>query len=489
MQLERAGHMTFRRRTVAILILAAMAFSSMVTALFFLRNGDTGSPYSQSAEPADFQIYEAKLQKTFDIIRADYIRPVSDQTLLDGAMRGMVNSLGDPHSEYMDPQESKQFLSSIMDSSFSGIGAAVVLKNGHVTIESIVSNSPAEKARLQVNDQIQKVNGKSIAGLTLDKVVARIRGPRGSKVVLEIARGSTAPFSVTVTRQDIPQETVSDVMLVHRIGYLDISQFSESTDKEFFNAITKLEKQNMKGLIIDLRGNPGGLLNVVVHMCEEMLPKGKTIVMTEDKAGHKAIYRAKANQLKPYPITILVDGGSASAAEIMTAAFQQSGGYTVIGQKSYGKGSVQSTMQFSDGSNIKLTIAKWLTPNGTWIDQHGGTKGITPNIVVKPAVFTQATLPDPTQTLKQNDNSSAVKNVQLILDGLGLKPGRTDGYFDAQTTSAVKSFQQITGIPVTGIIDAQTANKLGLALQNLLKDPKNDKQLQTAIQFLGHIIE
>ncbi len=490
MQLERAGYMTFRRRTVAILVLAAMAFSSLVTSLFFLDDSDTtSSSVGKSKESKEYQLNEAKLQKTFDTIRANYVRPISDQALLDGAIRGMVGALGDPHSEYMNPQESKQFLSTIIDSSFSGIGAGVVLKDGHVTIESIVNGSPAERARLRVNDQITKVNGKTVAGLTLDKVVARIRGPKGTKVVLEIVRGSSTPFSVTVIRKDIPQETVSNAMLKDHIGYIDISQFSQSTDKDFFKAITRLEKQQMKGLVIDLRGNPGGLLSVVVDMCQKMLPEGKTIVMTQDKAGKKVVYRAKASHLKPYPITILVDGGSASAAEIMTAAFQQSGRYTVIGTKSYGKGSVQTTMEFSDGSNLKLTIAKWLTPNGTWIDQHGGTKGITPNLVVEPAAITKATLPNPQLTLKQDDNSNDVKNMQLILDGIGLKPERLDGYFDVKTTAAVKSFQQISGIPVNGTLDSQTAKALGLALQNLLKDPKNDKQLQTAIQFLAQISE
>jgi carboxyl-terminal processing protease len=488
MQVERAGYMTFRRRTVAILVLAAMAFSSLVTALFFLNDSNTISSTGPSTESKDYQLNEAKLQKTFDTIRTSYVRPISDQALLDGAVRGMVAALGDPHSEYMNPQESKQFLSTIIDSSFSGIGAGVVIKDGHVTIESIVSGSPAEKARLRVNDQIQKVNGKGVAGLTLDKVVANIRGPKGSKVVLEIVRGGT-PFSVTVVRKDIPQETVSKTMLKNHIGYVDISQFSQSTGNDFFKALTTLEKQQMKGLVIDLRGNPGGLLSVVVNMCEKMLPKDKTSVMTQDKAGKKVVYRAKASHLKPYPITILIDGGSASAAEIMAAAFQQSGRYTVIGTKSYGKGSVQTTMEFTDGSNLKLTIAKWLTPNGTWIDQHGGTKGITPNLVVDPAAITKATLPNPALTLKQDNNSNEVKNMQLILNGLGLKPGRSDGYFDAQTTAAVKAFQQITGLPVNGMMDSQTAKALGMALQNLLKDPKNDKQLQTAIQFLAQISE
>lgn len=484
--LERAGDMTFRSRTVVLLVIASMALSSLVTTIF-LTDGKTDS--TSDLAPKDYQAYEAKLKKTYDTIRTNYVRSVSDQALLDGAIRGMVNALGDPHSQYMDQKEAKQFFSTIMNSSFSGIGAGVVLKDGQVTIDSIVKGSPAEKAGLQVNDQIRKVDGKSISGLSLNDAVSKIRGPKGSKVVLEVVRGGSTPFLVTAIRKDIPQKTVDNTMLDHQIGYLVISQFSQTTDKEFFSSLSQLEKQKMKGLIIDLRGNPGGLLSVVVRMCEELLPKGKTIVMTQDKAGNKTVYRAKATKLKPYPITILVDGGSASAAEIMTAAFQQSGGYTVIGQKTYGKGSVQSTIEFDDGSNLKLTIAKWLTPNGTWIDLHGGTKGIVPNIVVAPFSFTQANLPNPTTTLRQDSNTAEVKNMQIILDALGLQPGRTDGYFDEKTTEAVKAFQKISGIPESGALDSLTAKYLGIAFQNLLRDQKNDKQLQTAIQFLAHIID
>lgn len=481
--------MTFRSRTVALMVIAAMALGSLVTALFFMGDESSEMPNQVSSESKEFKAYEEKLKKTYDTIRSNYVRDISDQALMDGALRGMIAALGDPHSEYMNPQEAKQFLSTIMNSSFSGIGAGVVIKDGQVTIESIIKDSPAEHAGLQVNDQIRKVDGKSIVGLKLNEAVSKIRGPKGTKVALEVVRGGGAPFTVTAIRKDIPQTTVSNKMLEKRIGYIGISQFSQTTDKEFFNSLSQLEKQKMKGLIIDLRGNPGGLLSVVVKMCEQLLPEGKVIVSTQDKAGKKEVYHAKGTNVKSYPITILVDGGSASAAEIMAAAFQQSGGYTVIGQKTYGKGSVQSSIEFSDGSNLKLTIAKWLTSKGTWIDQHGGTKGLSPNIEIAPFSFTLANLPEGKKTWKLDSNSTDVKNMQLVLDALGLKPGRTDGYFDNKTEAALKSFQKSNNIPENGLLDAQTVKYLGIAYQSLLRDPKNDKQLQTAIQFLAHTSE
>jgi carboxyl-terminal processing protease len=481
--------MTIRRRTAVLVMIASMALGSLLTAVFFLNEKGQTLPNQTAGKSNAYANYEEKLKKTYDTIRSNYVRPISEQALLDGALRGMVAALSDPHSEYMNPQEAKQFLSSIMNSSFSGIGAGVVIKDGQVTIESIVKDSPAEDVGLQVNDQIRKVNGKSIVGMKLNDAVSKIRGPKGSKVILEIVRGAGQPFRVTTTRKDIPQKTVSNKMMNNHIGYIGISQFSQTTDKEFFTAISSLEKQKMNGLVIDLRGNPGGLLNVVVKMCEALLPEGKVIVSTQDKAGNKVVYRAKATKLKAYPITLLVDNSSASAAEIMAAAFQQSGKYTVIGQKTYGKGSVQSSVEFSDGSNLKLTIAKWLTPNGTWIDQHGGTKGLSPNVAVKPFAFTVANLPEGKQISKRDSNNADVKNMQLILDALGLKPGRTDGYFDEQTETALKNFQKSNGIAVNGQLDTQTVKYLSIAYQSTLRDPKNDKQLQTAIQFLEHISE
>lgn len=480
--------MTFRTRTVVLMVIAAMALGSLVTSLFFMGEEPKNLSNQISSDSKEYKAYEEKLKKTYDTIRSNYVRNISDQALMDGALRGMIAALGDPHSAYMNPKEAKQFLSSIMNSSFSGIGAGVVLKDGQVTIESIVKDSPAEHAGLQVNDQIRKVNGKSIVGMSLNEAVAKIRGPKGTKVTLEVVRGGV-PFTVTVVRKDIPQKTVGSKMMDNQIGYIGITQFSQTTDKEFFSAISQLEEQKMKGLIIDLRGNPGGLLSVVVKMCEQLLPEGKIIVSTQNKAGNKEVYRAKATQLKSYPITILVDESSASAAEIMAAAFQQSGGYTVIGKKTYGKGSVQSSIEFDDGSNLKLTIAKWLTPNGTWIDQHGGTKGLSPNIEVEPFSFTQANLPEGKKTWKPDSNSTDVKNMQLILDALGLDPGRTDGYFDTRTENALKNFQKANNISETGELDAETAKYLATAYQKLLRDPKNDKQLQTAIQFLAHISE
>src|SRR5690606_21306512 len=162
-------------------------------------------------------------------------------------------------------------------------------------------------------------------------------------------------------------------MLKDGIGKIEISQFAEDTADDFSSALKELEKQGIKGLIIDLRGNPGGLLPAVLEIAEELVPGQKPIMFTEDKRGQRVEYKSKRQEPKPYPIVLLIDKGSASASEILAAAMKESGGYTLVGQPTFGKGTVQTAKDFDDGSNLKMTMAKWLTPKGNWIDQKGGT--------------------------------------------------------------------------------------------------------------------
>jgi carboxyl-terminal processing protease len=219
-------------------------------------------------------------------------------------------------------------------------------------------------------------------------------------------------------------------------------------------------------------------------MLDEFVPNKKVVLMTEDKAGKRTEYRSKLEKAKTYPITVLIDKGSASASEIMAAALKEAGGYPLIGETSFGKGTVQSVVDFVDGSNIKITIRKWLTPNGNWIDQHGGSKGIKPDITVQLPDYVRATPPQPVKPLVRDNTSVDVKNMQIILAALGFNPGRTDGYYDDRTELAVKEFQKTKNLPVTGKFDSATADQLRDSFIGLLKDPKSDVQLQAAIQVL-----
>ncbi|WP_124728397.1 S41 family peptidase [Staphylospora marina] len=488
--------MVFKGKTVAFLVAASVLLSSLGTAFVVGDGGlldrlETGA--FRSGGNGDFSDKMEKLEQAYMMIKQNYLHEVDDRKLIDGAISGMVESLGDPYSAYMNPQQANQFKADLQ-SKFTGIGAEVTMKNGRVTVVSPIKGSPAEKAGIRPEDQVLKVNGESLEGLDLTEAVSKIRGPKGSKAVLEISRpGERELLHITVIRDEISLQTVEAKMLDGKIGWIAISQFSESTADDFAKELKSLESQGMKGLVIDVRGNPGGLLNVVLDMGQQLLPKGKTIMMVEEGSGKRTVYKAGSvrgsknpgiDEAKPYPIAVLTDKGSASASEILAAALRESGNYPVVGETSFGKGTVQTTMDFNDGSNLKLTMAKWLTPNGNWVDQQKGTKGIKPDVAVKPREFATAVPPHPSKPLKRDDNSTDVKNMQIILDALGFAPGRTDGYFDAKTEGAVKAFQKTHNLSQSGQLDAASAEKLREEFIALLRDPASDVQLQVAVQLV-----
>jgi carboxyl-terminal processing protease len=480
--------MNFKGRTVAIITVVTMIFSSLLTVLVVGDGGlidqlESGTLFSFDRSQS-FETHEGKLKQAYQTITSSYLHKVNEEQLIDGAIKGMIESLGDPYSAYMSPKEAAQFEEDLQ-SSFTGIGAEVTLTNGQVTIIAPIKDSPAEKAGLRAGDQVLKVNGQSLEGMDIQEAVSKIRGPKGSKAQLLISRpGVSEPLNITVVRDEISLQTVEATMLPDKIGRITLTQFSENTAEDFAKELKKLEDQGINGLIIDVRGNPGGLLQSVLEICDQLVPGKKRVLMTEDKSGNRTEYHSKLETKKPYPITVLIDKGSASASEILAAALKESGGYPLVGETTFGKGTVQTTKSFDDGSNLKLTIAKWLTPEGNWIDQHGGTKGIKPDVPVKKPAYANVLPPQPDAPLKKDDNSTEVKNMQLILDALGYHPGRTDGYFDGSTEQAVKSFQKKEGIPETGQLDEVSSEKLRQAFINFLRDPKNDVTLQVAVELL-----
>lgn len=423
-----------------------------------------------------------KLQKAHSVIKSKYVHQVNDQQLIDGAIEGMMQSLKDPHSTYMDQKAAQQFESGL-SSTFSGIGAEVEMKNGKVTVISPVQGSPAEKAGLRPNDQIVKVNGKSLEGLNLNQAIEKIRGPKGSKVLISVVRTSSeSEQQFLIVRDDIKQDTVTSKVLDQNIGYIDLKQFSRNTAADFKKELSQLESKKIQGLVIDVRGNPGGLLDSVEEILQPMVPSNKKIIMIEDKQKNREVVHGKAQKVKPYPVTVLIDNGSASASEILAGALRESAGAKLLGEKSYGKGTVQSTVDFSDGSNIKLTMAKWLTPNGNFIDQKGGTKGLQPDLVVKYPGYMKAAIPEVKKPLKVDSNSSQVKNMQILLLALGEKPGRVDGYFSQQTARALKAFQRKQKIKQTGVLDNNTAESLRTAFVLLINNEKRDVHIQAALK-------
>lgn len=424
-----------------------------------------------------------KVDQAYDLILNRYVEKVDKQKLIEGAIQGMLAVLKDPYSVYMDKETSDQF-NQVLDSSFEGIGAEVGTVDGKIVIISPFKNSPAEKAGLKPNDQILKVNGISVEGLDLNKATSKIRGKKGTIVQLEIARkGITAPLTIDVKRGEIPLETVHSSIKNYggnKIGYIDITSFSVNTANDFKKQLISLEGQHIKGLILDVRGNPGGFLSSVEDILKEFVPKDKPIVQIEQRNGKKTRFVSTLTQKKDYPVVVLVNKGSASASEILAGALQEADGYKLVGETTFGKGTVQQALEMGDGSNIKLTIYKWLTPDGHWIHK----KGIKPDVAIKqPKIFDSHPLQIET-TLQVDMNNEQIKNAQEILAGLGFAPGRTDGYFSAETVLAVKGFQQQNGLQATGQIDSKTAAKLEENAIKEMKKEKNDLQLQTALRLV-----
>lgn len=438
---------------------------------------------NQGQGPSSDEANLRKINEVYRLIKENYIENVDDEKLIDGAINGMLNALEDPYSVYMDPKSTKEFNDSI-HSSFEGIGAEVTMDNGKVTIVSPFKGSPAEKAGLRPRDQILKVDGESLEGLDLYQAVLKIRGPKGSLAKLEVIRpGVKDPLIIEVVRDEIPIETVHSEWIERdglKLGKLEIAQFATDTAKRFQEELSKFEQRDLDGLLIDLRGNPGGLLPVVVEIAQQLVPDGGIILQVEDQNGKREKIRSANIEKKPYPITVLIDKGSASASEILAGALQENG-YTVVGQNSFGKGTVQNTVPLGDESQVKMTIAKWLTPSGKWINEEG----IKPDIQVEqPDYFSAAPIHLEHGPLRFDQTGEEVRNLQLILSGLGFPTGRSDGYFDKKTVTAVQAFQKLNALPMTGEVDEETAKAMQEALLNKIRDPQHDTQLQVALQTL-----
>lgn len=480
--------MYFKGRTVFVLLLMTMVASVLVTLtigdqVFWTADGKQASVSAAASEGSGLsKKEESKINAVLGLIETKYFKDIDRDELVDGAVRGMMESLDDPYSVYMEKDVAKQFSESI-EGSFSGIGAEVTLEKGKVVVVAPIKGSPAERAGLLAKDIVLSVNGDKLDGLTLNDAVAKIRGPKGTKAKLRIERaGNTQPIDLILVRDDIDVETVYAKLREDGVGVIEIRQFSLNTADRFKEELAKLEKQGMKGLVIDVRNDPGGVLPVVVEIAQQFIPKGETIVQVEDRDGDRDKTTSQGGG-KTYPIAVLMNKGSASASEILAGALQERAKAVLVGETSYGKGTVQVSYNktLGDGSLVKMTIAKWLTPDGNWIHQ----KGIKPTVeVLPPKLYTVARL-TLKETLRKDMLGEQVRNAQVMLTGLGFAPKREDGYFSASTEQSVKDFQSSAGLPVSGEIDTKTAAALEQAVVKWIRDEKNDKQLLEAIQAVS----
>ncbi|HMM19510.1 MAG TPA: S41 family peptidase [Selenomonadales bacterium] len=301
------------------------------------------------------------------IVKSRYVEEVSPGTLLTGAVKGVVGSLGDPHSIYMDPKLYKEFMIET-EGSFGGVGIVLGVKDKVLTVVSPIEGTPGEKAGIKSGDQIVQIDGQDTKDMALDEAVGKIRGPEGSQVTLGIRRNQEIK-DYTLTRSNIQIKTVSGKMLPDGIGYIRLSMFNENTGNDFYRKYQELEKEGMKALILDLRDNPGGLLQESVKVAGKLVPKGPIVSVIQRGGQPETQYSML--EAPQYPLVVLVNGGSASASEIVSGAVQDTGAGTLVGTKTFGKGSVQTIMPLGGGAAIKLTIAKYYTPNGRSINGVG----------------------------------------------------------------------------------------------------------------------
>jgi carboxyl-terminal processing protease len=337
----------------------------------------------QRVSAEDQNVYE-NLQifsDVLDIVKENYVQEVDDEELVEGAISGMLRTL-DPHSSYLDPDAYKE-LQVETKGSFGGIGIEITIRDGFLTVVSPLEGTPAYELGIQAGDQILRVDGEPTKEMTLMEAVKKMRGPKGTNVVLTIMREEfTKPQDFVITRATIAIRSVRSKTLEPGYGYIRLSQFQSSTARDLRKEIAKLEKENkpLKGLILDLRNNPGGLLDQAVKVSDEFLNEGLIVYTGGRLKSQDMRFEAHMNT-KPhtYPIVVLVNEGSASAAEIVAGALQDHKRAVVVGVKTFGKGSVQTVMPLRNGAALRLTTAIYYTPSGRSIQ----AKGIEPDIVVE----------------------------------------------------------------------------------------------------------
>jgi carboxyl-terminal processing protease len=390
----------------------------------------------------------------FNQIKQSYVESVDDKTLLENAIRGMLSGL-DPHSTYLDAKSFDE-LQVNTTGEFGGLGLEVGLENGFVKVISPLDDTPAQKAGIEAGDLIIKIDGKPVKGMPLNEAVDSMRGPRGSSIELTIVReGTNQPFDVKLKRDTIKVLSVKSRSLETGFGYIRVAQFQANTGAEFRRAVEKLKKENksLKGLVLDLRNNPGGILQAAVDVADAFIKDG-LIVYTEGRLPNsKSQFRAAPDDIADgVPLVVLINGGSASASEIVAGALQDQKRAVIMGTESFGKGSVQTVMPLSETSAIKLTTARYFTPNGRSIQAHG----IVPDIEVERAKI---------ETLPRGDNITEADLEGHLRNGDGKESNskvRKDEQQDKLISSDNQLYEALTllkGLNILGItaMDKQAA--------------------------------
>ena len=394
--------MKLATRYILVLFLGMFVGAAIILDMGVLAEREAGKE-----APAPLPLDELRtFTEVFSRIKADYVEPVEDKKLLEDAVQGMLAGL-DPHSAYLD-SESFRDMRVETEGQFGGLGIEVTMENGFVKVVSPIEDTPAARAGVKPGDLIIRLDDKAVKGMTLTEAVRVMRGKPGTDITLTIVReGATKPLKITLTRAIIKIQSVKSRMLEPGFGYVRITQFQAGTDKGLADIIKKLEAENkgaLRGMVLDLRNNPGGVLNAAVGVSDAFLDKG-LIVYTEGRVADSKmkLSATPGDLLNGTPIVVLINGGSASASEIVAGALQDHKRAVIMGTKSFGKGSVQTIVPISNGAALKITTARYFTPNGRSIQ----ALGIVPDIVTEEAKLTKSEAGD---RLKEADLARHLEN-------------------------------------------------------------------------------
>ncbi|MEK7121468.1 MAG: S41 family peptidase [Patescibacteria group bacterium] len=371
---------------LSIIISLALGF----TGGFWFQNLNTANPLKTvknlvnpdqgKSENVDFSLF----WKVYNDLNAKYVDKgkIDPQKILYGAIDGLVNSVGDPYTTFLEPVTSKKFQEEI-SGSFGGIGIEIGKRNNILTVIAPIKDTPAFKAGIKASDKILKIDGKLTTNLAIEEAVNLIRGKKGTKVILSIQTETNPTRDIELIRDAIKIPTIEWKLIEQggkKIAYMQIYSFNQTVDLEFKKTSEEILKSNANALIIDLRNNPGGLLDSAINLAGWFLDKNQVVVSEVFRDGTKNEFKSDGNaSLKKYPSVVLMNGGSASASEILAGALRDNRNIKIIGEKSFGKGSVQELQKYGDGSSLKVTIAKWLTPAGISISE----KGIEADVEIK----------------------------------------------------------------------------------------------------------
>ena len=448
----------------------------------FLLTGIAGAAIGAGLTFGIMEVKELKspfyqVEKVYEQLQGSYYKKVSSQTLRQGAINGMLDSLNDPFSEGLSGANQEQVNNILEGSTFGGVGIQMAVRNNKVVVDSIVANSPASKSTIKPGDEIVAVDNKKVSAAQFTKVASLVRGKVGTKVTLKLKRANST-FNVTLKRAKISQSSLTK-RTEGNATIITITQFDVNTAKDLKSALKSINTKKYPKLIIDLQDNPGGEMNAALKSASYFLSNKKIIMQYKDRKEKEVIRSDKKlsggfhTSLKPI---ILINGNTASASEIFTAALVQNYCGVSVGQTSYGKGTVQQVGQTED-SEYKYTVAKWLTPNGTWINQ----KGLKPTYSVSESPLAKLPQFQSMSVLKKSMTGVDVVTLQQYLTALGYLPKHVTGVFDDETKNAVIKFQKEHNLTTDGIVNGQVQAQLYLAVAQKLQD--NNPALKKALSL------